>query len=209
MGGITTRPCRRRGLGFNLLPMHGPDERPRFRWRMLLWPILAAILLPVLYVAALGPLSWWAMTHFHALKWFPDYYDSLIPLRRHPQIADVLFRYERWWDRLPAPRSWQEQYLMDQLADHRAKLEKMRAESKRLKAKAAEFQRQLDTLRAQPSLGAEDQAAVRRLEIELEYLQRGLGTAGAPIHSLPPNWLGPREETVPQEGADLRQFDAQ
>jgi hypothetical protein len=86
--------------------MHDPDALTRLRWRLLAWGIGAVILLPVLYVGALGPLTWWDYWHSHDPAWFEKYYHSLKPLRGSPQVDEIFVDYESWWLGRTPPRSW-------------------------------------------------------------------------------------------------------
>ena len=102
--------------------MHDPDERPRLRWRRLAWGIAAAIVFPVLYVAMLGPISWFDRNHDRVHPWHHDYYATLRLLYEVPQIDGVLSRYEDWWGDLPPLRSWQRQRIVDSIAHLKEKL---------------------------------------------------------------------------------------
>jgi len=87
------------------------------RWRLLAWGIAAAILLPVLYVAMLGPILWFDRNHDRVRPWHQDYYATLRPLYQVPEIDRALARYEDWWGDLPPLRSWQRQRIVDRIAE--------------------------------------------------------------------------------------------
>jgi hypothetical protein len=91
------------------------DAPHQMRWRLLAWGVAALVLLPVLYVAASGPISWWQENHFHEAGWQTAYWQSLEPLHRSTQIATPLGVYSGWWRGRPAPRAWERAVYVDQI----------------------------------------------------------------------------------------------
>ena len=95
--------------------MHDPDAPPRLRWRLLAWGVGAVILLPVLYVAAAGPMAWRVSHHYFDPPWYKDYERSLKPLYQSPQFASMMRAYCRWWEKVPPPRSWERMKIEEEI----------------------------------------------------------------------------------------------
>ncbi len=78
------------------------DEAARPRHSILGPAVTALVVLPLLYVAGLGPAVWIAD---RAPVVEPLIATAYAPLERvaerHPRLADALFRYASWWAPLP------------------------------------------------------------------------------------------------------------
>ena len=103
--------------------MHDSDAPPRLRWRLLAWGSAAAILLPVLYVAMVGPVVWWSQWHYPNPVWFESYYRSLSPLYQSPQINKWLVNYTDWSRARPGLRPWQRERIVQEIANIKRDIE--------------------------------------------------------------------------------------
>ena len=163
----------------------------------------------MLYVAAAGPAAWWSRNHYHSPAWMDAHAGSLKLLYQYPQTRAALERYMRWWLNLPAPRSWQRQFLADKLADHRKNLDDARAELMLREAATAEsaaLQTRLDALNSQTSSEPVEAIGIR---LRLEEIAVKWGRAGSQITPARLLWLPELEARVREAEAEVRQFDAQ
>jgi hypothetical protein len=189
--------------------MHDPEERPRFRWRMLAWGIGVLILVPVLYVAASGPLTWWRSHQYRPPPWYAEYQQSLKPLDRFAEFKSMMRRYRSWWVRLPAPRSWERQRLVDQLAHRRKVVEDLRAVRARLDAEAEALRTRLDALESKGTSPQEVPAEAIGIRLRLDELGRARGRVGSPMVPLELRDLPNHEARALNAEAELKRFDAQ
>jgi hypothetical protein len=180
--------------------MHDPDERPRLRWRMLGWLAGALLLLPVLYVAASGPLLWWDRNHYRQAAWMSTYERTFEPLSQLPQIGPMLMRYQVWWVGLPAPRFWQRQFQVDRLAHCRGLLEEARKNIAQTQGQLAVSQPRLDALDSRSDLTPEQSREAIQLRSEIESLENRMIRYFRPALS---EW----EQAVHDNEEALREFD--
>jgi len=119
--------------------MHDPDKRPRLRWRIFAWVGAGLIVLPVLYVMALGPLSWWEKFYGGKSASFDAYYNSLEPLRQNRQMDKWLNGYELWAIALPPSR-------LRQRAEFVSRIKQLEAELATMPARIAAAEREAQTV---------------------------------------------------------------
>jgi len=180
-----------------------------FRWRMLAWGIAVLVLVPVLYVAMVGPVWWFEVNHNRNRPWIQSYFHTLAPLDQYPQIDSLLGAYRKWWSDLPPPRSWQRERIVEWIEMLKGELATMQARERDLEKQhtvlVAFYQQRMKELEA------ETQLRPGRAE-ELEWIRKELETLS---HNDPYGFLRTRstrlfnQRDLQASEEELRQFDAQ
>ena len=116
--------------------MHDADAPPRLRWRVFVWGIAAVILLPVLYVAMVGPMDWWDEWHPGMPERFSFYYDTLSPLYESPEITTWIDEYREWWRDRPPLRSWRRARLAEEIETFKTGIRETSAAAQRWREQA-------------------------------------------------------------------------